>query len=240
MLLSMELLVYIEFIVFAGFGVIVLLMALKELLAIFFKKGIDLLFNILTSEWILRLTPNGGIAVILRTAFTGTIVSGLVFLAYILFWKFFKDAPCDCNHFLFENWWKFCGVYAAVYTSFYARFVSQWTYLSNLYNQIKNADMDLCKSCGKNDVSGLCGKGCNSAARKKIDGWKAGFIEDAEALHMETKSIFATVIYIWLMNNPNIEDIYKKSHAKLIMNQQDADEHYDKLVKRIKNKLKDA
>lgn len=57
---------------------------------------------------------------------------------------------------------------------------------------------------------------------------------------METKSIFATVIYIWLMNNPNIEEIYKKSHAKLIMNQQDADEHYDKLVKRIKNKLKDA
>ena len=67
-----------------------------------------------------------------------------------------------------------------MYTAFYARFASQWSYLAELYNSIKAIE-----------VSGVQDK-------VALAQWKAGFIEDAQALHMECKSSFLSVVIAWL------------------------------------------
>ena len=69
-------------------------------------------------------------------------------------------------------------IFGAIYTALYARFSSQWTYLANLYNSIKQAE----SSDGDNI---------------KLSQWKAGFIEDAENLHMACKGSFVSVINAW-------------------------------------------
>ncbi len=71
------------------------------------------------------------------------------------------------------------GIFAAVYAALYARFASQWTYLSNVYNQIKATE------CREN------------LAEERLAQWKAGFIEDAEELHLAYKALFASVIHAW-------------------------------------------
>jgi hypothetical protein len=69
----------------------------------------------------------------------------------------------------------FAGVYAALYT----RFASQWSYLASVYNQIKAAESR---------------KDCNP---EQLALWKAGFIEDAEELHLANKHHFASTIRAW-------------------------------------------
>ncbi len=71
------------------------------------------------------------------------------------------------------------AVFGGVYLALYARFSSQWAYLASLYNQIKQTEA----TAGVNvDV---------------LASWKAGFIEDAENLHLACKSSFAPVIKAW-------------------------------------------
>ncbi|MGQ3117659.1 MAG: hypothetical protein ACT6RQ_19015 [Hydrogenophaga sp.] len=71
------------------------------------------------------------------------------------------------------------GVFGGVYIAFYARFVSQWTYLANLYNQIKQTEVQGVKN------------------EKALSQWKAGFIEDALDLHMATKPGTLAIIRAW-------------------------------------------
>jgi hypothetical protein len=73
----------------------------------------------------------------------------------------------------------FGALFAAVYAGLYARFSSQWSYLANVYNQIKAAE-----SRG----------GCDAS---RLAEWKAGFIEDAQDLHLALKPLFASVIRAW-------------------------------------------
>lgn len=70
------------------------------------------------------------------------------------------------------------------HTAFYTRFASQWKYLATLYNNTKAAEV------AKGDPLALAQ-------------WKAGFIEDAQARHMECKSSFVPVIATWL-NKPEV------------------------------------
>lgn len=89
-------------------------------------------------------------------------------------------------------------IFAAVYAALYARFASQWTYLANLYNQIKAAEISA--------VTRLVEKNSGSAdiekVSEKIAEWKAGFIEDAENLHLAMKKSFVPIIYFWLREVP--------------------------------------
>lgn len=74
------------------------------------------------------------------------------------------------------------AIIAAVYAALYTRFASQWTYLANLYNQIYETEA--------RTIS-------DSNAKPIIAQWKAGFLEDAEELHLATKSLFASVLKRW-------------------------------------------
>jgi hypothetical protein len=70
----------------------------------------------------------------------------------------------------------FGAFFTGVYVALYSRFSSQWTYLAGLYNQIMAV-----------------------LARPESDprvmaGWKAGFIEDADDLHLALKPMYAVII----------------------------------------------
>ena len=81
----------------------------------------------------------------------------------------------------------FGAVYAGIYIALYSSFSSQWSYLSNLYNQIKVVEAT---------------EGSN---RSVIDEMKAAFIEDAIELHLSRKPMFAMIIKFWAR-----EDAVKK------------------------------
>jgi len=71
------------------------------------------------------------------------------------------------------------AIFAGVYAALYSRFSAQWTYLADLYNQI----MATAAQCGETDE-----------AEDVLTLWKAGFVEDADELHLATKPMFASII----------------------------------------------
>jgi hypothetical protein len=98
-------------------------------------------------------------------------------------------------------------VFAGAYVAFYARFSAQWTYLADLYNQIKSKEIDLASAPDcvadaqrKSAIIAIeeknCGNlTCNSAYL--LAQWKLGFIEDAFTVHLAKKPLFASVIVNW-------------------------------------------
>ncbi len=132
------------------------------------------------------MRSNGGDIILLRTF---CITIWLYILAVVL--KQVLDA---------DRTWQFSGralltelrdtlpwagaIFAAVYASLYTRFASQWLYLASLYNQIKAIEARTAGASG-------------SQAGPVIAAWKAGFLEDAEELHLATKGLFVSVMKIW-------------------------------------------
>ena len=82
----------------------------------------------------------------------------------------------------------FLTVFAAVYVSLYTRFSSQWLYLANLYNQIRNTEARAAREKGDRYL------------QEVLSIWKAGFLEDAEVLHLAQKGIFVSVVRAWGAN----------------------------------------
>lgn len=81
----------------------------------------------------------------------------------------------------------FVAAAGAVYAALYARFSSQWGYLASLYNQIKQVEIELLHA-GASDLD---------KAKEKLAQWKAGYIEDAQDLHLHTKANIAGIIHCW-------------------------------------------
>jgi len=131
------------------------------------QRSLDIVVEIVSSEWLLTRLPlqNGGGIILLRSLLTSLEI-------YILIVILYNEQISTTPH------W-FGAIFAAVYAGFYARFASQWSYLANLYNQIKATE---------------CTKDCNADELAK---WKAGFIEDAEELHLAAKPLFASVLLAW-------------------------------------------
>ena len=205
--------------------------------------------NFVFAEIIFKFLRNGGLAVFFRTFLSGTICSVIVLWIYCAFSGKLSSIESlitsdwwnqTARSVLVKDWWKYCGIYAAVYTSYYARFVSQWSYISNLYNQIKNADISMCMNCNQNcDCSQhIQSTNCKSCAAEKLNGWKAGFIEDAETLHLVTKPLFAGVIYTWLTHNDGVAKMYKEYHSEAYAKSDDTDKRYEKLLSDLRKSLK--
>jgi hypothetical protein len=79
-----------------------------------------------------------------------------------------------------------------------ARFASQFAYLAELHNQIKRAEAHAAEAILRGPLPTLTE--VTLAVRLPWDvlaEWKAGFLEDAEALHLATKSLFASDIKDW-------------------------------------------
>jgi hypothetical protein len=140
--------------------------------------------SIISGEWILKSADNGGAIIALRSLFCG-INLYLIVICFINIVDPAKSWTFSLKIFQHEivsriTW--FGVIFAAVYAALYSRFASQWSYLANLYNSIKQASLTLDVKDDRLDI---------------LSEWKAAFIEDAEYLHLSHKENFASIIYEW-------------------------------------------
>ena len=137
----------------------------------------------ITGEWMLKNKANSGGIVFWRSL----QISLSILLPIMLFQNIFDPTRTyqpDFSEFLkqFSEKLPWLGaIFVAVYAGLYARFSSQWTYLANLYNSIKQTEA----SCKDN------------LNQTKLAEWKDGFMEDAVLLHLANKDIFKSVIDEW-------------------------------------------
>lgn len=157
----------------------------------------NFILEIVTFEFFLtRLKmANGGGVIVLRSVLTALFIYltalGLrnLFDASRTWW--FSEVQFRLQ--LIETLPWYGAIFAAIYAGLYARFASQWTYLANVYNQIKAAE---------------CRKECMDTPLAE---WKAGFIEDAEELHLIGKGVFAAVVRSWGKNEEVKEQFVKNA-----------------------------
>jgi hypothetical protein len=151
----------------------------------FLARGAIKFFEFLSSEWLLTRLGfvNGGGVVTLRASLASLFIylialalrNGLdperlwVFSSHELKLQIANTIP-----------W-FGATFAVAYAGFYARFASQWTYLAEMYNQIKSVEAST--------------KSPNAGALAE---WKAGFLEDADSLHLAAKPSIASIVRAWL------------------------------------------
>ncbi len=146
------------------------------------------LVKFLSAEGLLERRANGGAIIVLRSAW-------LAFWALLI--AIALSQGLDPNRSAVFSWTElrlamaekvnwYGALLGAAYAGLYARFASQWTYVAGVYNQIKAAEAK------------LDAKGSTEAQTRAIAHWKAGFIEDADDLHLTTKPSIATTISHWL------------------------------------------
>jgi len=82
------------------------------------------------------------------------------------------------------------AIFGVTYAALYARFAAQWTYIANLYNQIKQAQVS--------EAANLSPQASTQQKPSALAQWQAGFIEDALDLHMASKPGIAGVIRAWV------------------------------------------
>lgn len=136
-----------------------------------------------------RKRPNGGAVILVRAL--------LIALVLYLIAVGLRSVTKGSGVFHDSIPW-FGAIFAAMYVGLYARFSAQWSYLANLYNQIKGAEIRTLASLVEKDPSD---KHVHDAMRKLAE-WKAAFVEDAEALHLSTKKSIAPIILFWLEEEP--------------------------------------
>jgi len=144
----------------------------------------DAIVHWLSGECFLEngLRPNGGTLVLLRTIFvTMWVMSVLLLMKNLIDPTLGSTFSFSCLRHQLIDLAPWAGaVFGGVYLALYSRFASQWSYLANIYNQIKLAEVTV----SAND-------------NLKMAQWKAGFIEDAICLHLAQKPIFVGVVAAW-------------------------------------------
>ena len=143
------------------------------------------LVTLFSFEWVLTKfrRPNGGDVILLRAL----LIALLVYLSAIGVKNFLdpeRGLSFDGGEFrkqIGETLHWLGAVMGSIYAALYTRFASQWRYLANLYNKIKETEA----------------KNGDAVSKDVIASWKAGFLEDAEDLHLATKQLFVSVIHAW-------------------------------------------
>jgi hypothetical protein len=149
----------------------------------------------ITAEYMLYNNSNGGEIVLIRALI---VTVKLTFLALVL-WNI-VNPKCSSfpslsevrNQLIDIAPWS-SAVAGATYLALYDRFKSQWTYLANLYNQIKQTEVEMETRIDEK--------------KEKLAQWKAGFIEDAVEMHLHTKGNIASIIFGW--KNDPIKNAFK-------------------------------
>lgn len=139
-----------------------------------------------SGEFFLRWFPNGGTAIFVRSLLS----TAVIFLAAI--WledcvdpsRTWRPSITEILLSIMQDVEWIGVIFAAVYAALYSRFASQWSYLANLYNLIKQVESSEEWNPGKYAWCALCE-------------WKAGFIEDAVILHLASKTPFDNIVRFW-------------------------------------------
>ena len=108
------------------------------------------------------------------------------------------------------------ALFAGCYVALYTRFSAQWSYLANLYNMIKQAEISM---------KGTAAGQARDDQEKILCEWKAGYIEDALELHLSSKSNVAAIIKSW-GSSVEVEKEFRS-------NTFDGDKRWDDLMKNI-------
>ncbi len=150
------------------------------------------LISCISGEFLLDKRDNGGAIIALRSL----LCSATLFSLAMIFRYFSIGEKNDVLlTYLLEGFAEqiawFGAVFGAIYAALYTRFSSQWSYMANLYNQIKQASLSECEN------------------KSSLAEWKAGFIEDAEYLHLAHKENFISIIQAW-MEQPGVKEAYVK------------------------------
>ena len=159
------------------------------------QKLITRCFDFLAGEWMLGIfKSNGGTVVALRALWTTAIFSVIAVIQVSAFDPE-RIGPATVDGTL-EVLWAVSSAVAiflgASYVALYARFVAQWGYLAGLYNMIKQTEATA------------------GSDKKIIAEWKAGYLEDAENLHLAAKNNLAPVLYAWV-KDPSVIRAYIKN-----------------------------
>ena len=159
------------------------------------QKLITRFLDFLAGEWMLGIfKSNGGAVVALRALWTTAIFAIIAVIAVSAFDPE-RIGPATVNGTLEVLWTVSSSVViflGASYVALYARFVSQWGYLAGLYNMIKQTEAT------------------TTPENKIIAEWKAGYLEDAENLHLAAKNSLAPVLYAWV-RDPAVIRAYIKN-----------------------------
>jgi hypothetical protein len=143
--------------------------------------------NVLAGEFFLKVWPNGGTAIFVRTLWIASLMYTSALLVRAVGytdWSLGVDWHKLREEVAATTTWL-GAIAGAVYTALYARFSSQWNYLANVYHQMKGAI-----------VSGPNKPG--EEQELQISYWKAAFVEDAQDLHLVRKKMFAMTAWEWL------------------------------------------
>lgn len=186
----------------------------------------NFLFSAFTWEWLLTYhwTPNGGGVIFLRSLLIAVECLLLIALfQYFIFDGYFRFSSTYTKAIFEEDIKQFSAIFVFTYLALYARFAAQWRYLADLYNKIKETEVK------------------DGKESKPILEWKAGFIEDADELHLATKKIFMSVIYHWFQDERIREEFRKNTpgglnHLYHLKNRVDKayDEHNTRLSRRFR------
>ncbi len=138
--------------------------------------------NIFSAEWLITKLeiPNGGPVVLFRAIWS----SSFLFLLYLgtqnaldpmRGWEFsFAELRLQSS----QNLHWYGVIFAGMYTALYTRFSSQWSYLAEVYNAIKASE-------------------AGGGNAEVLAEWKAGFLEDAENLHIACKGTVVSIVMSW-------------------------------------------
>lgn len=152
--------------------------------------------TIMTGEFFLKFMPNGGTAVLLRSAF----VSLYLYLLTIAAKSFTNECAIfsfslDQLRSEFNSTIPWLGaIFGGIYAALYSRFSSQWSYLADLYNQQLSAALTLSKDQLNSDNFAI---------------WQAAFVEDAVCMHLATKPGFSNAI-LQMLNEEKIRKILEE------------------------------
>lgn len=174
----------------------------------YFKSmPINWLVRFLSAEWMLNTRPNGGTVIFLRALWVSALVFGASILVSVC--TVYQQNGCQIMALIRipseDNLLPIAAAtFAFAYTALYARFASQWSYLANPYNQIMTAKV--AASCRGSFFRSQDSEAESEALQK----WQAGFIEDAEELHLATKPMFASVI-VSMLEKPGVREWFIKA-----------------------------
>lgn len=147
------------------------------------------LVRFFSGEWILEWSPhtaNGGTVVAARSVW----LAGWIYLAAFLVYTRFaagKGSVIDWRQGAADivatlPW--LAATLGGVYAALYSRFSSQWEYLAGLFNQIVGTMAQMEDPLDERRLN-------------LIAAWKAGFIEDAQDLHLAAKPMFLMAVLQW-------------------------------------------
>jgi hypothetical protein len=162
-------------------------------------KHLGKFVDLVSAEWVLEWSPNGGGAIAFRAAFVACVFFSIsiAFVGVVEPTTGWTFDSARLRELVIDHLPWFGVFFAGAYAALYARFSAQWEYLADVYNCIMAAQVTAPR---------------NDANAKAYDLWMAGFVEDAHELSLHRKPIFASIV-LNMIEKPEVCEAFVASTA---------------------------